>query len=257
MTVKVRGPAMVVPILASHPDIRDNPVKVRVFSTDNLFKQKTLLDEVVLEENVWKDLRFDFSDRIWSEFLLYFEVSRTWRPSDALSSPDPRSLGVAVGELRFEDSSPTDDSKASDAREPGELKDKSPSRTGEKSPSESRDKVLYTLVPSEEKREIRGSPIGDGRWYLDVSLPEGDYLFRLRAKGQEVEKEWPLAGIWIDDRLIGEEWIDSEDWKDYYFRSRLKEGKHTICVELMNEADFNQTQKYRTIIPAHLEIIAK
>jgi hypothetical protein len=252
MTVKVNKPIMVIPLLASHPDIDENSVGVRIYTTENLFRTKKLLDEFELKENVWNERRYDFSGKIGSEFMLYFEVSRTWRPKEALDSPDPRSLGIAVGELRFEDTG----IPLADMADP-EWKSRL-SRPGQ---------VLFRLEPSEEEAEMGGKPPHVTEWRADVALPGGVFMLKLRAKGREAGKEWPLAGIWIDGRLVGEDWIkpgdrdgeapsaESEVWNDYYYKVELDRGRHEIRVEFINAADIAQTREYRKLFLESLEII--
>lgn len=239
MTIKANKPAVVVPVLVSHPDIGDNPVEVRVYLTDDLFRTKTLLDEFILKDTDWKERRYDFSDRIGSELIMIFEVSRTWRPKDVLDSPDPRSLGIAVGKVRFED----------------------PPRVADETPEQAAlsilGNVLYRFEPSGGEREMGGKPPHSTEWRIDASMPEGDFLFRLRAKGQEAGKEWPLAGLWIDGRLVSEDWITPDTWDYYFFRVKLKAGTHKIRVAFMNEAYIAQTREYRKLIIESLEIARK
>jgi len=228
MTVKANKPVVVVPVLAAHPDIGEVPVEVKVFLTDNLFRSRTLLDEFELRGHGWRERRYDFGGRIGAEGIMFFEVSRTWRPEDVLGSSDPRDLGIAVGVLRFE----------------GEVRE---SQRGE---------LVYQFELSEGEGEMGGRPPHIREWQGEFSCGEGDYLIRLRAKGQAAGGEWPLAGVRIDGRLRGEDWVASEEWDDYYVRVGLQEGPHRVGVEFQNEAYVAQTREYRKLFVESLEIIA-
>lgn len=88
-------------IMASHPDIRQNPVKVRVFLIRDFFKEKILLTEFILEDSRWETKKVSLPEKIKGEkVIILFKVNRTWVPLKTLGVPDPRRLGIAV--TRFE-----------------------------------------------------------------------------------------------------------------------------------------------------------
>ena len=239
LTVKPNKPVVVVPVLASHPDIGVNPVKVKIFLTEDMFKSRRPLDEFELRGHAWTERRYDFADRIGTEMIMVFEISRTWCPKEVLDSPDPRHLGIAVGNLRFDELSIPDTSELE------RVKAKKP------------EKILFRFEPSAEEGEMGGKPPHITEWRIEASLPEGDFLFRLRSKGRAAGKEPPLAGLWIDGRLCGEDWIASDNWDDYCFRLKFKAGTREIRVAFMNEGYVAQTREYRKLFIESLEIIEK
>jgi O-antigen ligase len=101
VTVAVQGPVLEIPMTASHPDIRENPVKVQVYLIKDFFREKRLLDEITLRESSWKTYEYHLPDEVGTEVLLIFKVSRTWNPRKASGTLDPRDLGVALGEITF------------------------------------------------------------------------------------------------------------------------------------------------------------
>lgn len=105
LTVKIEKPVIEIPLLASHPDIQKNPVKVKVYLIKDFFKQKKLLDELTLNQSLWKTCEYDVSQEIGEELILLVKVNRTWNPQKSLGTPDPRNLGVAVGNIEFRDKS--------------------------------------------------------------------------------------------------------------------------------------------------------
>jgi len=101
LTIKVGNPVIEIPLLASHPDIKENPVKVKIYLIKDFFKQKRLLDEIILTKNRWGTYEYHIPEEVNQEVILLFKVSRTWNPLKTLGTPDPRNLGVAVGKIRF------------------------------------------------------------------------------------------------------------------------------------------------------------
>ncbi|MFC2161473.1 O-antigen ligase family protein [Acidobacteriota bacterium] len=90
-----------IPMLASHPDLENNPVTVKIYLVKDFFKEKLLLGEIVMTKKEWKTYEFEISNALDQDVILLVEVSRTWNPLKVLGTPDPRNLGVAVGSIQF------------------------------------------------------------------------------------------------------------------------------------------------------------
>lgn len=103
LTIKIERPVIEIPLLASHPDIRRNPIKVKIYLVKNFFKQKKLLGELTLTESIWKTYEYSIPEEVNQEVILLIKVSRTWNPLKTLGVPDPRNLGVAIGKIGFRD----------------------------------------------------------------------------------------------------------------------------------------------------------
>ncbi|MGB8951821.1 MAG: O-antigen ligase family protein [Candidatus Aminicenantales bacterium] len=103
MTITIEKPVIQIPLLASHPDINRKPVKVKIYLVKDFFKQKKLLDEIVLHESVWKTYEYFIPGEVNQEVILLVKVSRTWNPLKTIGTPDPRNLGVAIGKIQFKD----------------------------------------------------------------------------------------------------------------------------------------------------------
>ncbi|HEX2694156.1 MAG TPA: hypothetical protein VHP61_00260, partial [Acidobacteriota bacterium] len=97
--VRSVGPEVRISLLASHPNIAESPVCVRVFFTADLFRHRLPLGEIVLRENAWQEIAFNLPESGQEEGILLFEVSRTWNPGRSSGVPDARDLGVAVGRI--------------------------------------------------------------------------------------------------------------------------------------------------------------
>lgn len=101
LTVSVKGPLMEIPMMASHPDIRENPVNVQIYLVKDFFRERILLDELTLRESSWKTYEYRIPDEAGAEVLLLFKVSRTWNPWKTSRALDTRDLGIALGEVTF------------------------------------------------------------------------------------------------------------------------------------------------------------
>lgn len=101
LTIKIKEPVIEIPMLASHPDIGKNPIRVKIYLIKDFFKEKRLLDEVLLTENSWKTVEYYIPEEVNRQAILLFKVSRTWNPLKTFGTPDPRNLGIAVGKINF------------------------------------------------------------------------------------------------------------------------------------------------------------
>jgi hypothetical protein len=230
---KVQMPFLVVPLIASHPDIRENPVRVRVSVTQQLFRDTLLLDEITIKENRWQNFTYDLSKYIGDDVILLFETNRTWSPGDLLGTSDTRDLGVGIGLLKFE---------------------------GEK-PSESIENIPQRLMLLRKFSESdwNGSQGGDlrriGTSWLETTLPEGDFLFRIEARGQQARGEWPYMVVMLNDEMLGGEWVSSEEWTFFSYQKKLKSGRYRISVEFINDWFMESLGEDRNLFIWGLDII--
>jgi hypothetical protein len=105
LTMRIEKQVMDIPLLATHPDIRENPVTVKIFIIKDFFRKKKLLDTIILRENIWRDFTIPVPDETGEDVILLFKVNRTWNPQKISGVPDPRQLGVGVGKIRFREES--------------------------------------------------------------------------------------------------------------------------------------------------------
>ena len=102
-TLRMEKPVVSFSIHASHPDIQDHPVTVKIYLIKNFFREKRRLDEIVLQDRKWKQIRYTLPEEKGREGMLLFKVSRVWNPWRSSGIKDIRNLGVAVGEITFSD----------------------------------------------------------------------------------------------------------------------------------------------------------
>jgi len=102
LNIQIEKPVIKIPVMASHPDIQENPVEVKIYMTTEFFREKRLLDKLVLNESSWKTVEYDVSEEVDNQAIFLFEVSRVWNPWKTSRAPDTRNLGIALGEIKFE-----------------------------------------------------------------------------------------------------------------------------------------------------------
>jgi hypothetical protein len=103
LDLTVDKPTIVLPVHASHPDIKARPVTVEVYLAEGLFKSKSRLTRFLLDRNDWQTITVSLPQKTGSRVLLLLTVSRTWNPQKTIGAPDPRNLGIAVGRVEFKD----------------------------------------------------------------------------------------------------------------------------------------------------------
>jgi len=99
--LEIEKPVVCIPLHASHPDIERRPVTVRIHLIKDFFEEKRLLDEISLDHALWKTYEYSLPREVGRKVILLIKVDRTWNPQKALGVPDPRNLGVALGEISF------------------------------------------------------------------------------------------------------------------------------------------------------------
>jgi hypothetical protein len=103
LALHIEKPVIRIPMQAAHPDIKENPVRVSIYLIQGFFKHKRLLDDVRLSDTRWRIFSYRLSEEIRQDVILMVKVDRTWNPLKSQGVPDPRNLGVALGEVRFGD----------------------------------------------------------------------------------------------------------------------------------------------------------
>lgn len=229
--VTVQKPILSVPVLASHPDIAQNPVILEVSLTKDLFRSQSLLRKIVLDRAEWQNVLFDLGTYTGEDVLLVFEVNRTWNPQKESGTLDPRDLGIAVGTLMFEEDVRSQNRVANEPVDPEWI-------------FEQKD------WQGRQKESLRRT----GKSWIDMNLPPGRYLFKLWAQGQKAGAEWPYMVIWADDDMIGESWVASDLMGPYTFCRTLDRGARRFGAAFMNDY-YERANMDRNLILGKLEII--
>jgi hypothetical protein len=103
LMMTIEKPVIEIPLLASHPDLETDPVRLKILLLKDFFNQRIELAEILIRERGWKTYSYHLPEEIGQEVILLFKVSRTWNPLKTKGAPDPRNLGVALGQIEFRD----------------------------------------------------------------------------------------------------------------------------------------------------------
>lgn len=231
LSVKVEKPLLEIPLIASHPDIQSNPVKVKIFTLESQDRGKRLLDELLLKDSSWREYRYDLSHEVRENILLLFEINRTWRPSEMLGTPDSRELGIGVGTLKFFDDSNLNPEKRID-----------------------NERLVIQKTRSDWKGPQNENLSTNGQCWIETSLPDGELVFQVSAKGEKAKGEWPYMILWLNDEMVGGYWVSSESWENYRFQKKIRNGEYRISVEFINDYYSESTKEDRNLYVGDLEI---
>lgn len=102
-TQSIEKPFIIIPIIASHPDLEKKSLDVRVFFSENPFKKGKLIDEFKIRANKWLMRGYYFPQYVGKDIFFSFKLSRTWNPNKDLGVPDPRNLGIGIAKVQFKD----------------------------------------------------------------------------------------------------------------------------------------------------------
>ena len=229
ITVEKAGKTLVLPLLASHPDIQERPVTVRISSSDALFREKTLLQEIVLREKIWTDVECDVSGLRGDKLHLRFETDRTWEPRKYSAVPDPRRLAVGLGEAWF--------------KFPEDL------------PVE-RIAAGHRIPGQDWQGQQKQNLARDGTSLLPFRTENNKDALRLWVKGTPALGIGPYLVLKIDDRIIGRTMLLRKGWTSLVFEPFLVPGDHILSVQFINDFHWIQTKEDRNVYLGDLEIIS-
>jgi hypothetical protein len=228
MVIENGSPLLVLPMLASHPDVAENPVKVRVFLSDRYFRRKILLDQVVLRSREWTDAEFLLPESGEEDTYLTFESSREWQPMRQSGVPDPRWLALGMGDYWF--------------KYPRELP------AGRIKGSQ--------RIPAESwggKWKARLS--AEGTSFLRFKTTEKNIAVRLLVEGQKAFGEGPFIVVRLGGRVIGRTVIAQEGWTPVVFEARAEEGENVLSVEFSNDVYRPDMGQDRNVFLGDVEIL--
>lgn len=222
MTLFVRGDEMRIPLLASHPDIKKHDVTVDIYAVRGVFQSKHLLKKVTLSDNKWHNTQIPVRDFSRETILILFETSRTWSPRKSLGIPDPRTLGIGVGDIHF-----------SEVSHPWQF-------------SPEVGALIYSAPPTAWKGLGRFLPY-QGKSWLYLDLPQGKHTIHLELSGSPAGGRWPYMLMTIDNSILRGKWVTNQDIRFFPFPVNLKPGEHLIEVEFINDAYIKETKEDRNL----------
>jgi len=244
---------VILPLLASHPDIEKNPVKVKVYLGDDWFRKKWELYSLELKNKEWQFIEIPLEDlkmsstRVSSNFKnfssqkffeqsqpqrinLLLETNRDWNPGLVLKIHDPRSIACAVGQIWY--------------RYPP-LK------------SEEKISVLKTIQASEWTGPQKNQRVSNGSaeltFFVEEDEQERGYL-RFQVRGQKAAGLGPLLKAYLDDELKALTLLENEEWAYIYLPEALTPGYHRLKIEFLNDYYSPSLARDRNLFLGKVEI---
>lgn len=225
ITVENVGSNLVIPLVASHPDLAKKPVKLRIFVANQYFRKKELYKEITFKSKEWRDLEVLIPNSWRERIYLVFETDRAWQPLKYLNVPDARTLAIGIGKPWF--------------HYPHELPE-AEIKSIEKIPSSNRGNPE---LASNDIREIK------------FKINEKNTALRLWVRGQKAFGIGPYIIIRLDNSLIGMTMLNEENWTPLIFTRDINMGEHTLSVEFTNDYYVPEKGQDRNVSLGELDII--
>jgi hypothetical protein len=222
------GHVLNIPIKASHPDLGEDPVKVKIYSANHRFENKKFIEEITLDKNEWVNYKFTIPDISEEKIYLVFETSRSWQPLNSLGIPDPRWIAIALGNVWFE------------------YPDKLP---GAKIIS------IQKVAQNNWEGEHREKIYSNGSARIRFSIAKKNVLLRLHIRGQKAFDLGPYLIVRINDRIIGRTLLTEDQWTSLVFSPEISEGEHVLSVEFINDFSNPAVGRDRNVFLGDLEIV--
>jgi len=228
ITVDKVGQVLVIPMVASHPDIEKNPVKVKVFLANRYFKKEKSIKEIVLREKIWIDFEYPIPKLPERKIYLVFETNRVWKPLKYLGVPDPRWLAIGLGEEWF--------------RYPSKL-------------SKEKIKNIHKISSERWEGKFKKNLISSGISHVKFQVDDKDIAIRLWVKGQKAFNVGPYVIIRLDNQIIGKSQLIEDKWTSLIFTPEISKGEHILSVEFTNDIYIPELRQDRNVFLGDLEVI--
>lgn len=219
---------LIVPIKASHPRIDRHPVHVDIYLSDPVFKKKTPIGRIRLEDAEWKKFEYSLEENADRKVYLVFESDRVWQPRKSLGQEDTRWLGIALGKPWFK---------------PLLIEDTA-------------DIIVVNSFPARQWKSAfdqTGSRIEKSS--MQFGVDRKDLALRLFVRGKQSQRPGPRIVIRLNDRLIGETVLEESGWTSLVFTPEMDIGEQEIKIECTNGFIDAGGEQGRSVDLGDLELI--
>jgi len=251
LTVERLGARVVLPVLASHPDIEKKPVELRIYLADDWFKKKRMIYSWELRDKAWHHVELDLEKLFGNEA----EKGEGTGSEARKAQPERPALDRVLA-------------KATSAQIKGESerrvprlnlrlvasRDWNPGRVlGIPDPRniafglgrlayfypppgpEQEVKIRKTIANSQWEGPQGATLAGNGSAELNFSVEEETCFLRLAVRGQKALGVGPLFEVRLDGQLVARTRLENEDWTYLYLPTPLRAGTHRLEVEFLND----------------------
>ena len=121
---------------------------------------------------------------------------------------------------------------------------------------------LAMTEPSEWKGKSRDgtSEYKNGNMYWEgtlnrvINVPEGKIVIKIQAKGDKAYHIWPYMIVELDGEVIGKNFADSYEWKDYGYIANTKGGIKVLSVSFLNDGGNEEKNEDRNLFIGEITI---
>jgi O-antigen ligase len=228
ISVENVGSVLVIPFMASHPDIGKKPVKIRIYLSNSRFKKEKLEEEINLDKSEWINFEYSTPDVAKEKIYLVFEANRDWQPLKYSGVPDPRWIAIAIGNVWFKSSYKSLDGKITKIQ-----------------------KVPYKNWQGEQGEKLWANGVSR----IKFNVTQRNIALRLHIRGQKAFDLGPHIVVRIDGQVICRTLITEEGWTYLVFAPEISEGEHELSVQFINDFRNVKLSQDRNVFLGDLEIM--
>ena len=226
------GDKLMIPLLATHPDIRTKNVVVKIFESDHVFRKKRLLTELNLKRKTWTTIEIPQNDSFGKWVYYLVETDRSWKPIDFNISSDSRELAVAFGEPWF----------------------KYPTK-----PPFPFNKIIQVETIPAQTWSPNQFLHSKGKRSLQINIKpsqNGTVYFRFTVKGTKVFDIGPYFSIYLDKKIIAKSYLqESKKWIFFFVPAHnISPGEHLLEIEFENDLWIPEKKLDRNLILGEVKI---
>jgi tetratricopeptide (TPR) repeat protein len=115
-------------------------------------------------------------------------------------------------------------------------------------PAETVEKTDWQSI---SKKDMEGYENGNMYWQGTIlsliNIPAGKIFVKIQAKGEQADGVYPFMQVELDGQVIGEEFVDSEDWKEYFFEVDEQGGTKVLSITFLNDGGNEEKKEDRNL----------
>jgi tetratricopeptide (TPR) repeat protein len=95
--------------------------------------------------------------------------------------------------------------------------------------------VLIRILPSDWQGKDGGILYGEGGCYAQIKLSQGRVFFKIYARGDPAKGVWPHMVVLLNEDIIGEADVTSQEFRPYCFSKDVEKGIYRLWIYFTND----------------------
>ena len=95
--------------------------------------------------------------------------------------------------------------------------------------------VLIRILPSDWQGKDGGILYGEGGCYAQIQISQGKFFFKIYARGDPAQGEWPHMVVQLNEEIIGEVDVTSREFRPYCFSKDVEKGIYRLWIYFTND----------------------